>query len=276
MLKEIFASLILAKFYPDGSWLNELTDMDHMVEYNTINLSHVGADPAVVTNNSTWPLVPVQRTDNGVEIPLSTFDTKPTFITKVEEMETSYKKCESVLNQHIESLRKQACLSAAYNMAPANAATGRVLIGSTSLEFMALLMKAKVEMDKANLPQEGRILLLNPDHEAVLVTADMDLSRSLVQNGHIFGFKIYNANCMPMYNAEGTKQAMGTLTGQPSSLVFHKDLVMRAMGDVDARVEERWADYRGWLIGAQMRFAALPMKEGEGVYAITTPAFSIP
>ena len=47
MLKEIFAAIILALFYPDGSWLNELTSMDHMVEYNKINLSQVGADPEV-------------------------------------------------------------------------------------------------------------------------------------------------------------------------------------------------------------------------------------
>ena len=92
MLKEIFAAIILGLFYPEGSWLNELTSMDHMVEFNTINLSQVGADPEVVQNNATWPLTPTQRTDAGIVIPLATFDTKPTHVTNVEEMETSYDK----------------------------------------------------------------------------------------------------------------------------------------------------------------------------------------
>ena len=78
MLKEIFATIILSLFYSDGSWLNELISMDHMVEYNSINLSQIGADPEVVKDNNTWPLTPTQRTDDGINIPLATFDTKLT------------------------------------------------------------------------------------------------------------------------------------------------------------------------------------------------------
>ena len=92
VFKEIFTAIILSLFYPDGSWLNELTSMDHMVDNNAINLSEVGADPEVVENNNVWPLVPSQRTDAGIRIPLATFDTKPTHVTNVEEMETAYNK----------------------------------------------------------------------------------------------------------------------------------------------------------------------------------------
>ena len=99
MLKQIFAAIILSLFYPEGSWLNELTSMDHMVEYNTINLSQIGADPNVIKDNTTWPLTPTQRTDSGIQIPLATYDTEPTHVTNVEELETAYDKCESVVSE---------------------------------------------------------------------------------------------------------------------------------------------------------------------------------
>src|SRR5690554_3506826 len=99
--KEIFTDIILKNFYPDGGWLKELTSMDHMVENNTINLSQIGADPEVIKDNTTWPLTPTQRTDSGIAIPLATFDTEPTHVTNVEELETSYDKCQSVVAQHI-------------------------------------------------------------------------------------------------------------------------------------------------------------------------------
>ena len=47
----MFSDIILANFYPDGSFLKELTSMDHMVEYNKINLAQVGADPEVLKDN---------------------------------------------------------------------------------------------------------------------------------------------------------------------------------------------------------------------------------
>jgi len=118
VLKEIFTDIILSKFYPDGSWLGELTSMDHMVDNNKINLAQVGANPEVIKDCTQFPITPTTRTDTGVEITLATFDTRPTHVSNVEEMETNYNKAESVLKQHIDTLRETCSLSAAYNIAP--------------------------------------------------------------------------------------------------------------------------------------------------------------
>lgn len=275
MLKEIFAAIILALFYPDGSWLNELTSMDHMVEANKINLSQVGADPEVVKDNSTWPLTPTVRTDSGIEIPLATFDTKPTHVTNVEQLETSYDKCESVVRQHAEALRKNAMLSAAYNIAPSSNSTDHPVIatsgsnrgdGNKKLKYTDLL-KLRTAFNKANYPMEGRILVLSPEHEEDLLAEDVDRYNRMMTTGMIAGFKVYVTNHGVQYSTSGEKQAYGTTNAQPCSFAFCKSEVMRAMGTIEGEPENRWSDYRGWLLGFQMRFVAMPFRS-KGIAAI--------
>ncbi len=270
VFKEIFASIILALFYPDSSWLNELTDMDHMVEYNTINLAECGADPEVVEDNSTWPLTPTQREDNAIIIPLATFDTKPTHVTNVEEMETAYNKAESVTRQHANSLRKKASMSAAYNLAPqVNAATTPVLAttgedrgnGHRALTYNDVT-ELSLAFDNGDLPQERRVLLLCPQHLADLKREDIKLYKSMMADKKLDGFKIYTYTGNPKYDAAtGEKMPYGSATGAVSSVAFVGSEAMRAMGDIEGEPEKRWADYRGWLLGFQMRFVAIPFRK---------------
>ena len=271
MPKQIFASIILALFYADGSWLNELTSMDHLVDANTINLSYVGADPNVIENNTTWPLAKTQRTDGGTVVALYTFDTEPTNVTNVEELETNYQKCESVLRQHADALREHACISAAYNISPANsnfATSGAPRSDGNFKMTYNDILRMRTEFNKQKCPMNGRIVLLSPEHEEDLLSEDANRYHLMMQTGSIAGFKVYTFTDNPQYNTSGAKQPKGTNNQQPSSVFFHKSLVMRAMGDIEGEPEKRWADYRGWLIGLQMRFVALPMRANQGVLAM--------
>jgi hypothetical protein len=269
VFKEIFTTIILVLFYPDGSWLNELTSMDHMVDSNAINLSQCGADPDVVENNTTWPLTPAQRTDAGIRIPLATFDTRPTHITNVEEIETSYDKAQSVSRQHADTLRKKASMSAAYNLAPAAGTSNTPVLKTTGADrgdgTKALTYKDITELslafDKGDIPQEGRILLLHPTHKADLKNENMKLFKQMMTDKEIDGFKIYTFTGTPRYNVtSGAKMPYGSAAGAFSSVAFVKSGAMRAMGTIEGEPEKRWADYRGWLLGFQMRFVALPFR----------------
>lgn len=269
VFKEIFASIILSLFYPDASWLKELTSMDHMVDNNAINLAEVGADPEVVENNSVWPLTPAQRTDKGIRIPLATFDTKPTHITNVEEMETNYNKAESVSKQHANTLYKKACMSAAYNLSPQTHATATPVLKTTgaanSNGYKALtfndITDLSLAFDNADLPQEGRILLLCPQHKKDLKNENIKLFKQMMTDKEIDGFKIYTFTGTPRYDvAGGTKKPYGAADGNPSSVAIVTGEAMRAMGTIEGEPEKRWADYRGWLLGFQMRFVAMPFR----------------
>jgi hypothetical protein len=280
MLKQIFTSIILGLFYPEGAWLNELTSMDHMVEYNAINLAQVGADPEIVQDNTNWPLTPSQRTDSGIILQLATFDTMPTHVTNVEEMETAYNKAESVVRQHADSLRTKAALSAAYNIAPASNDPNHPILLTTGGEkgdgTRALLykdvLKLRTAFNKANFPQEGRILVLSPEHEEDLLKDDIDRYNQVMTTGKLAGFKVYTFNGNPTYDVSAsvaTKNAYGEVAGNPSSIAGVKGEVMRAMGTIEGEPEKRWADYRGWLLGFQMRFVAMPFRN-KGIAALVS------
>lgn len=281
MLKQIFANIILSLFYPAWSWLNELTSMDHMVSANKINLAEVGADPEVVQDNKQWPLVPTERTDKGVEIVLGTFDTVPTHVTNVEELETNYNKCESVVQQHVNSLRSLAAMSAAYNIAPeSNSAKTPVLAttgadrgdGNKALTYKDLL-RLRTAFNKKNYPLEGRVLLLCPEHEEDLLAEDVNRYNQIMTTGQVAGFKVYTFNGNPNYSTAGVKADYGTTNAQPASIAFLKSEVMRAMGTIEGEPEKRWADYRGWLLGFQLRFVAMPFRN-QGIAAIYSASAS--
>ncbi|MDR2147727.1 MAG: hypothetical protein LBE91_14835 [Tannerella sp.] len=269
VFKEIFTSIILSLFYPDASWLQELTSMDHMVDNNAINLAEVGADPDVVVDNNVWPLVPLQRTDTGIRIPLATFDTKPTHVTNVDEMETAYDKAESVVRQHTNTLYTRACKSAAYNISPTAHTAATPLLKTTGVAnssgYKALtyndITDLSLAFDNGDLPQQGRILLLSPQHKKDLKVEDIKLYKQMMTDREIDGFKIYTFTGNPKYNAStGAKMPYGSATGNPSSIAIVTSEAMRAMGTIEGEPEKRWADYRGWLLGFQMRFVALPFR----------------
>lgn len=269
VFKEIFTNIILALFYPDWSWLKELTNMDHMVDNNTINLAQCGANPEVVENNDTWPLTPTQRTDEGIAITLATFDTRPTHITNVEEMETNYNKAESVVKQHSNTLYKKACMSASFNCSPASNAVNTPVLKTTgaanSKGYKALtfndITDLSLAFDEGDLP-DNRILLLCPQHKKDLKNENIKLYKQMMTDKEIDGFRIFNFTGNPKYDpSTGTKMPYGSATGNPASVAIVTTEAMRAMGDIEGEPEKRWADYRGWLLGFQMRFVALPFRK---------------
>lgn len=272
----IFTDILLKHLYADGSsWLSRLGNFDQFVDGNSINLSEIGADPEVVKDNNTWPLTPEQRTDTGIIIPLATFDTKPTHITNVEELETNYNKCESAVQQHISSLKNAVYKSACYNLAPSkNTAKTPVLVttgpargdGNKRLTF-ADVLALRTAFNKANLPQEGRVLLLSADHEADLILEDSTRYNAVMQSGKISGFEVFVYTETPFYTETGNKSAATVTAGQASSVAFCASETMRAMGDIKGEPEQRWADYRGWILGMQVRFVAQPLRS-MGVGAI--------
>ncbi len=81
----------------------------------------------------------------------------------------------------------------------------------------------------------------------------------MMTDGEIDGFKILHYQSNTMF--ERNKKMPGSLTGNVCSVAFVKTEAMRAMGIIEGEPEKRWADYRGWLLGFQMRFVAMPFRQ---------------
>ena len=270
--KEIWTDILLEGFYPNTSFLNEARDLSSLVDYNTINLAEVGANPSVLIDNSSYPIAVSPRTDALKTLALKTLDTTSTVVRNVEQMESSYDKMSSVIYGHKMELQRTAGKLAAWNYAPASdatytpviAASGALTNGYKKILFEDILTLRK-KFDLLDIPADGRILVLNPNHEADLILQDLVLYKAAMQDGKLWGFKLYTTSVTPIFNAStAAKCAFGAAaapsTDTYSSFAFQKDEVMKAMGTVEMFAKYKDPDNKGDVINFQMRFVALPLR----------------
>ena len=279
--KEIWTDILMEKFYPDSSFLTEARDMSALVEYNKINLAEVGASPDVLIDNTSYPIAVTSRTDIPKELALRTLDTTSTVVRNVEAMELAYDKMSSVVYGHKMELQRIAAKLAAWNYSPAAdsqytpvlAATGAINSGKRRLTFTDV-MNLMVSFNGLDIPMDGRILVLNPQHESDLILQDLAMYKTAIVNGMLFGFKLYRTSVTPIFNGSlGTKVAYGAVaaaTDTIASIAFHKDEVMKATGSIVMFAKYADPDNKGDVINFQMRFCALSLRT-KAIAALYSP-----
>jgi hypothetical protein len=273
VLKELWTDIIMEGFYPKDGFISEGRDMSALVEYNTLNLAEAGANPDVLIDNTSYPIDAAVRTDVPKTLTLKTLDTESTIVRNVEEMETAYDKMASVVYGHKMALRKAAAKLAAWNWSPASNAAFTPVIGTTGAEdaagdylkmSFADILEMRKKFDMLDIPDDGRVLVLNPEHESHLILEDMELYKAVMSTNNMFGFKIYRTSVTPSYiTATGVKAAYGVTHGAThslSSFAFHKDEVMKAIGSLEMFAKYKDPDQKGDVLNFQMRFVALPMR----------------
>jgi hypothetical protein len=274
--KEIWTNHISEHFYAESTFLDYAKDMTEFVEYNTINLAEAGVDPEVVWNNTVFPLEPEQREDAPFAIPLDTATSKPTFVTNVEEIETSYNKMESVVKGHRRAIRNQCLKRAAQAYAPASNGTFTpVLIATgavrtdTSRRRLTWEDVAKLKKAYTMIEAEGQlVLVLHPHHVEDLKLEDRqfykeytDIAAGKVLNREGFIIKEYKNTAI--YNDANVKKALGAApagTDRYSSLSFMQDEVMKCDGDWKLFYEADTVAYQGDIVNFQKRFKAMPIR----------------
>lgn len=283
--KEIWTNIIKEGFYPDGSWLKELTDMTMWVEFNTINLAEAGVEPAVLVNNTSFPIATAPRTDTAIPIPLETYDTENVVVRNVEEIEASYDKTASVVSQGKNAMQLTLQKRGAYNIGPAaNTATTPVFLTTgaddgtgrkraTGNDFLKLATAFHLQDFGPD-----RILLMHAKHLEDL-TVDPNLGDFLKAQlislkdfgvAQIYGFKVYNWSKMPAYvRATKAKKAYGAaVTSADSdvvSIVYLKSECMIADGTIELFLKEKDPDTRGDVFGFQKRAKIMPIRtKGQG------------
>lgn len=284
--KEIWLPDLMEGFYGDDMWLSETRDMSAFVDNNTINLAEAGVNPDVLINNTSYPISVAQRSDAPLALPLDTYDTENTVIRSIETAELSYDKRASIIYGHKQSLRMTFMEYAAYRIAPSANTTYTPLLtatgadngaGNKSLTWKDVRNLQKA-FDNAEIPYEGRILILSQQHLTDLELEDLDRFNKVMDKGVVCGFKLYRQadKRLPRYNkTNGTKvawkSAAAPSTDVYASFAFHKDEVMRAQGTQDMFLKEKDPEERGDVLGFQMRGLSMPIR-GKGIAAIYSPA----
>lgn len=283
--KEIWLSELMEDFNAGDSFIGELRDMSAFVTNDVINLAEAGVNPDVLVNNTTYPVPYASRTDVPIALPLDTYDTENTLVQSIEIAELAYDKRASIMYGHKNALKMTFLQKAAHAIAPAADGTYTPVIETTGADNgdgqkrmkWADIRTLQRRFDDAEIPVEGRIIVLSARHLEDLELEDLDRFNKVMDKGVICTFKIYTlaSSRLPRYNdTTGAKVAYGAAaagTDSTATIAFHKDEVMKALGSDDMFLREKDPELRGDMIGFQKRALSLPIRD-KGVAAVYSPA----
>lgn len=265
--KEVWASDIKEKLFPDNAFQSLAIDDSLYVENSKVNLANAGTLPAVVRNRATLPANVNTRADVDINYDVDEFTSDPTLIQDIEEIEVNYNKRQSVLMSHIKQLNLNMANWMQYWWAPTASAnivrtTGSnrnaVISGATSTRKilqLADIFSARGILDDMDVPEEGRVLLIPAYMYNDLLAAEktslvnlQTTGESLIQNGEIvklLGFRIIKRgkNNVLSYTNAGTPvprtpDAAALTSANAAALCWHPDFVRRALGAIKVYANE--------------------------------------
>lgn len=284
--KEIWVDQLMKNFYPDSSFLKYAKDFSSLVDYNAINMAEVGADPDVLINNTTYPIKVVQRVDKPLRIELDKFETENTLVRRPVVIEYSYDQLESVLMGHRNTLRAKTAMKAAHAFAPQKNTADTPVIQTTGATVngrkrltLEDIVALKEHYDNANIPLEGRYLVLHPSHVTDLILLDAKHLGNItdLKDGkpmRFAGFNMLQTSITPQYGDNLEKIAFDSENkGNFCSFSFHGEEVMKADGEVFMYSRENDPEERGTIVGFDKRFIALPIRN-KGIGAIVSATAS--
>lgn len=298
ILTEVWARDIAEKLFPEDSFVMQAVSDDAWVNNKTVHRPQAGALPNVAINRSVFPAASVQRTDTDNTYDLDEFTSDPTLIRDIEEVEVSYAKRQSVLQNHISQLNVKIANQMAFKWSATGASnilrttgsnTAANTPGATGLRKMLTLndlLLAKNFFDDMDVPSEGRYILLPATMYNNLVNAEKSIllstdfrSDATVKDGmvtKIFGFNIFTRgreNVLRYSNA-GTPVAIapataGAATDNAAALCWHKNFVAKAKGSIKVYSDIDKPEYYGSV------FSALARAGGQKIYSTQAGVLSI-
>jgi len=276
-LNELAVKELIKHFRHAGTWLARVPGKNKWVGNDVIKLNEIGADPAVLINNNTYPIPVSTRTDTSTSISLFKYDTENTSIPDDEIYALPYDKPGSVQEQHRETLEETTQAHALHSLAPmSNTANTPVLEttgpddGNGRLRLIYTdLVRLKKQLDVLKVPKKGRILVLCPDHVEDLLLEDKALQNQYQNHkeGAITmsycGFELHEDITPPEYDGSLDKIAYDSVTsGSAASVVFHVKGCAKARGSAKRYMSKSDEDpeNRRTLVGFRLYFIAIPTR----------------
>lgn len=237
---EVWLPDVMENFYPKNSFLNGARDMSALVDNDKINMAEAGADPAVMKNNTNYPIGANVAQDLPLEIALDYYDTDSTIVRNAIAVELAYDQRQLYTKKHQKALLKRLGMDAAHAYAPAQDGTyNKVLsLGSGDSIIDGIIdLQAWYNDNTDNDDTTERNLVLCAAHLAKLAKEDKVLYKSLMATDgqEYYDFKIWKYSRNPIYtSATNQKAAFGAAfvagTHKRASFSFLKTEAMKAQG----------------------------------------------
>lgn len=261
-------------------WYDRVRSCDQYVNNDVIHFTEIGGDPTVLVNNKTYPLNITKLDDADKPVSLDYFDTEATPVTDDELHAVSYDKMGSVQERHREALKEATWEKAIHAYAPDGNKEKKTPVITTTGEAVngrkkftvADLIELKRQCDNMKMPQDGRVLVLCPDHSNDLLETSKNYAEHYNINDtegkitRLYGFDIYEYNKCPYYNATTLNKIVfgkaPAATDMQASVAFRVNNMMKANGSVQFYHQDAANDplYHRNLVNFRKWNIALPLK----------------
>lgn len=280
---EVWANYIIERFWRDNTFLQRaFSDDDKVLAGKVVHIPQPGALPVVVKNRSTLPHTIIRRADYDIVYLLDEYSTDATVITQADKIELSYDKINSVYGDHAGVISQDVAgdmiikwltglpqTNVRYTTGANTSELGNSnMTGTRKVVVHSDLKKFQRDFNAQNLPMEGRQVLfpafmLDQFLESLGTTQYRDFSRYVDAKegviGRLYGFDIMqrsevatvnNVDVAPSVNPYG---AAVSAADSEVALVWHKDSVARALGEVKFFENLDRAEIQGDLYSAYLR-----------------------
>lgn len=216
-------------------------------EAQAIHLVYMGVEPDVLINNTTYPIPEQVLGEEDIVITLDKFQTKQTPVTDDELYALSYDKMGNVKDSHSTAIAKSKIRKAIHSLAPSGNTAAMPVLVTTGADdgtgrkrlIYADLIALKSALDKLQVPEEGRRLVLCTDHENDLLALDPKFKDQYYNAASgkpysAFGFDFYSYAGNPYYvPATKVKLSFGAVPGatdRRATVFFSMERAAKASG----------------------------------------------
>lgn len=274
--QEIWVKELVDNFWPDNSFVMRSTDHSAYVNGKKVHVPNAAGASGVTKNRSSYPASVSKRADTDLEYSLDIYEVDPMVVRDLEAVELSYDLRSSVMannkmqlqNAVIEGILR-AWVPSGVTAVATDGATEAAHIptatGNRKGMTKATVLAVKKQMDKDDVPAEGRCMLLDAvmynqllgtmtDAEVVNFVAGADVASGVI--GRYMGFDIYmRSKVLKTTNTGAIKEwsASAAATDSAAGLAWQTGCVSRAMGEVSAYESLKDATYYGDVLSFGMR-----------------------
>ncbi|CAB4191917.1 Major capsid protein Gp5 [uncultured Caudovirales phage] len=258
---EVWLADITENLYKNNEFILESTSHDGYVVNKTVHVPQAGSKPGVTVNRSSLPASATARTDSDLTYNVDEYSTDPIILTNVDELQISYPKRMSIMQNNINTLNetigdyvanKWAANTSSTIVRTSGAAGSALAPGATGTRLKLTVTdvaNAAKTLDTQNIPREGRVLLLPADMFWELMESSdvlrasyngFQMNPSVLATGQIaalFGFKIMIRSTVNVFTNAGTPvlKAVGAataVTDNYGAIAYHPSVVAKAKGGV--------------------------------------------
>ena len=263
-------------FALNNAFLRASVNHDAFVVNKTVHVPQAGSLPGAVKNRTVFPAPILDRADTTLDYDLDSFSVNPVRIGRIDEVQVSYQKRQSVMKQHLNILTDIIALEGIFNWASDTGANQVRTTGSTAtdnlppsatgsrkkLTVVDIKNLAKT-MDEQNVPDQGRWLLLPAAMYYEIFTIN-DLIKSDIAGlltlptgvaNKILGFNVIKRSETVIYDNAPVRKAVGAAPANDDNfggIAWHVDFVATALGAIEVFANEKDAPNYGTVISADV------------------------